>query len=96
MLARADPFKKIYYSYAGQVRFYEWDGSDWFRRSADINGQEDRGYTGNSVSLSADGSMVAVATPSAETGARPNDCCWNAGQVRIYEWKDSWGWLQRG
>ena len=81
LLARADPFKKIYYSYAGQVRFYEWDGSDWFRRSADINGQEDRGYTGNSVSLSADGSMVAW-QHRVRNEARPNDCCWNAGQVK--------------
>jgi hypothetical protein len=73
----------------GHVRLYAWDGSSWAQRGADIDGEAAFDYSGRSVSLSADGSVVAI-------GASSNDGAGdNAGHVRIYAWDGS-SWAQRG
>jgi len=77
---------------SGQVRVYAWNGSSWVQRGADINGEAQNDYSGYSVSISADGSIVAI-------GARYNDASgntiMNAGHVRVYAWTNS-SWVQRG
>ncbi|MDC0994918.1 flagellin, partial [Pseudomonadales bacterium] len=74
---------------AGHVRLYAWDGSSWTQRGADIDAEADGDVSGTSVSLSSDGSVVAI-------GASRNDGNGaNAGHVRLYAWDGS-NWMQRG
>ena len=63
---------------AGHVRVYEWDGSAWVKRGTDIDGEAADDNSGRSVSLSSDGSTVAI-------GAWKNDgSAKDAGHVRVY------------
>jgi len=73
---------------SGHARIYEWDGDNWLQRGADIRGEAAGRQTGSSVSLSSDGGVVAIGSPS------PNDIN-QAGLVRLYTWDGS-KWLQRG
>jgi hypothetical protein len=64
---------------AGHVRVYGYNGSAWTQLDSDINGEAASDQSGYSVSLSADGSRVAI-------GAINNDGSGSdAGHVRIYE-----------
>jgi len=69
--------------YRGYVRVYAWNGTTWVQRGANINGEADYDESGYSVSLSTDGSIVAIGAP----GSR--------GRVRVYEWNGT-TWVQRG
>ena len=74
---------------AGHVRVYEWTGSAWVQKGADINGEAANDKSGNSVAMSSDGTVVAI-------GAYMNDgTANNAGHVRIYEWTGN-AWVQKG
>ncbi len=74
---------------AGQVRIYQWDGSDWVQKGNDINGEAAADQCGWSVSLSSDGNRLA-------TGAPINDGNGNkAGHVRVYDWNGT-NWVQLG
>ena len=74
---------------AGQVRIYEYASGTWTQLGADINGEAAGDNCGYSVSLSADGSMVAI-------GAVNNDGNGNnAGHVRIYKYTTG-AWIQVG
>ena len=75
---------------AGHVRVYEWDGSAWQQKGSDIDGEAENDYSGSSVSLSSDGSIVAI-------GALGNDAdgAGSYGHVRLYEWDGS-AWQQKG
>jgi hypothetical protein len=67
---------------AGHVRVYEWNSgtSSWDQKGADIDGEAAADRSGVSVSLSSDGTEVAI-------GAWGNDGSGvNAGHVRVYEW----------
>ena len=48
---------------AGHVRIYEWSGTDWQQRGGDIDGEGEIDGSGFSVSLSSDGSVVAIGAP---------------------------------
>ena len=66
---------------AGHVRVYEWDGSAWVQRGNDIDGEAAGDNSGNSVSLSSDGTIVAI-------GAQNNDGNGtSAGHVRVYKFQ---------
>lgn len=73
-------------SSAGEVSIYDWDGSTWSQVGADIVGGTSGMNLGSSVSLSADGSRVAVGA-FAEGGLR--------GQVEVYEYSGG-SWTQLG
>ena len=76
-------------SYTGHVRIYEWSGSAWVQKGSDIDGEAGYDESGHSVSLSSDGSIVAIgAWYNDDTGS-------DAGHVRIYEWSGS-AWVQKG
>ena len=48
---------------AGHVRVYEWDGvTDWVQLGLDIDGEAVGDLSGQSVSLSSDGSRMAIGT----------------------------------
>ncbi|WP_116964856.1 tandem-95 repeat protein, partial [Fastidiosibacter lacustris] len=74
----------------GHVRIYNWTGAVWEQKGLDINGDGVEDHFGWSVSLSADGNTVAIATPH-DDNANGND----AGHVRIYKWNGS-VWVQKG
>jgi hypothetical protein len=60
------------------VRIYAWDGASWNQLGADIEGEAADNGSDSCVSLSSDGSTVAI-------GAKSNDGSGsNAGHVRIY------------
>ena len=74
---------------SGHVRVHEWNGSAWVQKGADINGEAADDWSGYSVALSSDGTILAI-------GAILNDGNGtNAGHVRIYEWNGS-AWVQKG
>ena len=73
----------------GHVRVYKWDGSAWAKRGSDIDGEAAYDYSGRSVYLSSDGTILAI-------GAYGNDGNGNlSGHVRVYKWNGS-AWAKRG
>lgn len=48
---------------SGHVRVYSLDGYEWVQRGGDIDGEAENDYSGNTLSLSADGSVVAIGAP---------------------------------
>jgi hypothetical protein len=63
---------------SGHVRVYAWNGSRWVQQGGDTDGEAAWDYSGSSLSLSADGSVLAV-------GARYNDGNGDgSGHVRVY------------
>ena len=77
---------------SGHVRLYEWDGSSWNQLGSDIDGEASGDYSGSSVSLSADGTVVAIGAPNND-GNGGNFSI--PGHVRLYEWDGS-SWNQLG
>eukprot|EP00979_Chaetoceros_neogracilis_P009937 scaffold2308_cov141-Chaetoceros_neogracile.AAC.1 len=74
---------------SGHVRVYAFESSSWVQRGADIDGEAARDTSGESVSLSNDGNVVAI-------GANSNDeNGTNSGHVRVYAFESS-SWVQRG
>ena len=64
---------------SGHVRIFKWNGSAWNQVGSDIDGDAAGDWSGNSVSLSADGTIVAI-------GAFLNDGVngTDSGHVRIF------------
>ena len=86
--------------YAGQIRIFVWDGTDWVQRGGDINGQTDYDYSGatsNSVALSFDGMIVAIASynHNALAATATDEGDYYRGQVRVFGWMGS-NWQQMG
>ena len=74
---------------AGHVRVYQNIGGNWVQIGNDIDGEAANDYSGTSVSLNADGTIVAI-------GAYANDGNGvDAGQVRVYQ-NISGTWTQIG
>ena len=69
---------------SGSVRIFQWDDSSWNQLGNDIDGEAEGDQSGNSLSLSADGFVVAI-------GAPYNDD--RTGHVRIFQWNGS-SWSQ--
>ena len=74
---------------SGHVRVYGWNGSAWTKRGIDIDGEVADDYSGWSVSLSVDGSVLAIGAPFNDGNNS------NSGHVRIYKW-DGNLWNQKG
>mmetsp|Transcript_28407 Transcript_28407/g.69144 ORF Transcript_28407/g.69144 Transcript_28407/m.69144 type:complete len:609 (-) Transcript_28407:164-1990(-) len=80
---------------AGHARVYELTSRNtWEQVGQDIDGESEEDYSGNAMSMSADGTVVAV-------GAYQNDGTGNttedAGHVRVYQFDDtSERWIQLG
>jgi len=69
----------------GQVRVFDWSGDDWTQLGAYLSGEAAGDNFGHAVSLSPDGSRLAV-------GAPYND---SKGQVRVFDWSGD-DWTQLG
>lgn len=76
-------------SNSGHVRVYENIGGIWTQIGADINGTSSSEAFGNSVSLSSDGSIIAVGAPGNDTNNN------NSGQVQVYQIIEG-VWTQKG
>lgn len=74
---------------AGQVRVFDWTGSDWVQRGADLDGSGHQVSFGADISLSADGARLAVGAPQRDV-AFVDD-----GEVRVYDWNGV-SWQQVG
>jgi len=79
------------YPKSGHVRIYELNGSVWIQLGDDIDGEAAYDWSGSSVSLSSDGTRVAIGAPNND-GLIGDEYI---GQVRIYEW-DGTRWNQLG
>ena len=76
---------------SGHVRVYEWDDttSAWVQVGQDIDGEAANDSSGSSVSLSGDGTRVAIGAPYNSGNGT------NSGHVRVFEWNSS-AWTQVG
>ena len=75
------------------VYIYDWNGSSWVQRGSVLEAADaaDSDIFGQSVSLSSDGSILAVGAAVWEGATGPP----NRGGVYIYDWSGS-AWVQRG
>lgn len=70
-------------AFAGLVRVFDWDGTDWVQRGLDLVGGASDQF-GSSVDLNAAGNILAVGSP------------WSSsvnGRAKIFEW-DGAAWVQ--
>ena len=74
---------------SGHVRIYEYNGSSWTQLGADIDGEGAGDVFGGSVTLSSDGTIVAIG------GTRNDGGGTDSGHVRIYGYNGS-SWSQLG
>ena len=75
--------------YSGHVRVYQNISGVWMQIGQDIDGEATGDGSGRSVSLSSDGSIIAIGAPN------NNDNGTNSGHVRVYEFSEN-GWTQIG
>ena len=74
---------------SGHVRVYHNNSGAWIQVGEDIDGEAANDEFGKSISLSSDGSVVAVAAPLNDGSGE------DSGHVRIYR-NDSGTWAQVG
>jgi hypothetical protein len=79
-------------SYLGHVRVYEFKEGSWNQKGTDIDGEAAVDQSGFSVSLSADGTIVAISSTGNDGFDGTNS--WR-GHVRVYEFKEG-SWNQKG
>jgi hypothetical protein len=79
----------------GHVRVYKFILAEnkWEKMGFDIDGKKENENSGHSVSLSADGSVVAIGTPFYDVGDSIFD---NRGIVRVYQIAKRNPWVQQG
>ena len=73
----------------GRTSIYKWDGSSWNQLGSNLTGVNDSDNSGSSVSLSADGTRVAIGTRHGDGNGA------DSGHVEIYDWDGS-SWNQVG
>jgi hypothetical protein len=74
---------------AGHVRVFEWSGSAWVQKGADLDGEAAGDYFGSSVSLNASGNTLIVGGPYNNGNGS------NSGHARIFSWSGT-AWIQKG
>lgn len=79
-------------SIRGQVRVFQWTGTAWMPRGAAMSGATDGAVFGLSISLSADGNVVAGGAPGLDAPSGPGAA---RGSTQVYEWAGA-GWIPRG
>lgn len=78
---------------SGSVRVYQWDTltTDWIRMGTDLDGEGAGDLFGKSVSLSSNGTILAIG------GTQNSDGGSTAGSVRVFEWNSVMEqWDQKG
>ncbi|MEO1257889.1 MAG: T9SS type A sorting domain-containing protein [Bacteroidota bacterium] len=74
---------------SGHVRVYEFSNGTWTQIGGDIDGEVNSDRSGRSVSLSSDGSRIAIGAPQNDGNGS------NSGHVRVYEFSNG-SWTQIG
>jgi uncharacterized membrane protein len=74
---------------SGHVRVYQYSNDTWSQLGSDIDGEVDEDRFGQSVSLSSDGTIVAIGAP------RNDDYGTDSGYVRVYQYSNN-AWSQLG
>ena len=74
---------------AGEVKVFKYENSIWKQVGSDINGESADDYFGGSVSISDDGSVLAIGASRNDAGGT------DRGHVRVFELKNN-VWVQRG
>ena len=78
-------------NYKGRTRIYQYDGSTWNKLGQDLVG-DPYDWSGSSVSLSADGTIVAIGAYNHDVGSSSQE-----GRTRIYQYSsDTSTWTQLG
>ncbi len=70
---------------AGYVKVFEYNGSSWGQKGSKLTGDATGDEFGTCVSLSADGSRLAVGAFKFDSGVNTDD-----GQVKIYDYSSDW------
>lgn len=76
-------------SNAGQVKVFEWSGTDWVQKGSSLNGDAANDAFGQSVDISYDGNTIVIGAPLNLGGLT------NGGQMKVFEWSGS-AWTQKG
>ena len=63
---------------SGHVRIYQYNNNSWSQLGADIDGEAVQDQSGRSISLSSDGSRMAIGAPFNDGNGS------NSGHVRVY------------
>ncbi|WP_100610513.1 T9SS type A sorting domain-containing protein [Confluentibacter lentus] len=74
---------------SGHVRVYQWNGTSWVQLGQDIDGEAANDYSGYNLSLSSDGTIVAIAAPNNDGNGS------NSGHTRVYQWNGT-TWIKLG
>ncbi len=74
---------------AGHVRIYGLTNEDWVQLGSDLDAEAAGDKFGSSVSLSSDGTVLAIGAANNDGGGA------DAGHVKIYDWTNN-EWVQRG
>jgi hypothetical protein len=77
-LAVGAPYNTAVGANAGHVRVFEWSGSAWGQVGSDIDAESAGNRAGFAVSLTSDGTKVAIGAPFNPAGGT------NRGHVRVY------------
>ena len=81
---------------AGYASIYTLTNNAWIKRGKDIDGENLDDRFGSSVSLSSDGSTVAIGATGSD-GKDGNPVDYNSGRVCVYKWTDeSTSWVKVG
>ncbi|MCF6777927.1 FG-GAP repeat protein [Thiotrichales bacterium 19X7-9] len=75
---------------SGHVRVFDWNGVTWNQMGSDLDGEAASDEFGEDVSLSADGTRVAIGGRFNDDG--PGN---NSGHVRVFDWNGV-TWVQAG
>jgi hypothetical protein len=73
----------------GYARVFSWNGSSWIPKGVILNGESADDWFGESVSLNADGSILAVGAPMNDGNGT------TSGHARVFSWNGS-AWIQLG
>ena len=88
------PGSQYWMPYAGHTRVYWLDDEEWVQLGADMDGDAALDNFGFSVSLSADGTIVAIGAPCERPGGAERG---QAGYVRVLQWIAGAGvWVRLG
>lgn len=89
IVAISEPYTTVNGGYSGRVRIYQNLSGTWTQQGGSIDGTYANGTFGYSISLSSDGSILAIGAPgSAVNGS-------NSGLIKVYK-NVSGSWMQQG
>ncbi|RXR31867.1 T9SS type A sorting domain-containing protein [Flavobacterium piscinae] len=75
--------------FAGHVRLFQWNGTNYTQLGNDIEGEAAQDFSGNSIDLSASGHTIAIGAAGNDGGGT------TSGHIRVYEWNGT-SWVQKG